>query len=244
MLNYLCPLIVLLAVCVAAWFAMGHALRAAALGWVVDRLLTAVVRLALRAGRRPPIILAMLILAVIGCDSQPPRVRALPAPPPERPVCNLPASLHIRNWPGPKGEGSCVHASLKNHAAWHNDFEFIRNWPYADGETATRVRQRLDSFGYDYGYTEKYDSRFLDWCNATGHGAILWWKPSHCCTFMGWVKRDGKVYAAILDNNYPGEFQLTEREQFIRLWSGYGGFALCFMKPPTIANPFKSYEVY
>lgn len=189
-------------------------------------------------------ILAILLLS--GCATLQPnvRVRALPAPPPEQPVCNLPAELHIRNWAGPLGQGSCVHASLKNHALWHNDFDFVREWPHSDGEYASRVRKRLDEAGYDYAYTERYDPRFLDWCDQQGHGAILWWKPSHCCTFMGWVtKADGKQYAAILDNNYPGRFELTEREQFIRLWSGYGGFALCFLQPATIPKPFRSYVI-
>lgn len=194
----------------------------------------------------PKAIIAAVLLCVacVGCDTVAPRVRALPAPPREQPVCNLPAGLHVRNWEGPRGEGSCVHASLKNHALWHNDFDFVARWPHSDGETARRVRERLDAFGYEYWYTEKYDPRFLDMADRTGHGAILWWKPSHCCTFMGWVDRGGRQYAAILDNNYPGRFELTEREQFIRLWSGYGGFALCFTKAPTIAAPYKSYEVY
>lgn len=191
-----------------------------------------------------PVLLVSLMFAAVGCDAPLPRVRALPVPPPEQPICNLPAALHIRNWLGPLGQGSCVHASLKNHASWHNDFAFVASWPWSDGEYASRLRERLDAAGKDYAYTERYDPRFLDWCDANRHGAILWWKPSHCCTFMGWVNRDGKQYAAILDNNYPGHFELTEREQFIRLWSGYGGFALSFTESPTISQPYKSYELY
>lgn len=190
-------------------------------------------------------ILTLLLLLTVGCAelTPPPVVKPLPAPPREQPICNLPAALHVRNWLGPEGQGSCVHASLKNHALWHNDFAFVAKWPYGDGDYATRIRERLDAFGYDYAYTERYDSRFLDWCHRNRHGAIIWWKPAHCCTFMGWVERDGRQYAAILDNNYPGKFELTERDQFVRLWAGYGGFALSFVKSPTIARPFKSYEV-
>jgi hypothetical protein len=50
-------------------------------------------------------------------------------------------------------------------------------------------------------------------------------------------------YAAILDNNYPGRFELTPREQFIRLWAGYGGFALSVLGEPTSSIPYLSYEV-
>jgi len=37
------------------------------------------------------------------------------------------------------------------------------------------------------------------------------WKPAHCCTFVGWVERDGKQFAAILDNNYLFAFGLDHR---------------------------------
>jgi hypothetical protein len=189
-------------------------------------------------------LLCSLLFVSAGCDTvTPSRVRALPVPPREQPIANLPARLHIRNWRGPRGQGSCVHASLKNHALWHNDFDFVRRWPHADGEYASRVMRRLDSFGYDYVFTEKADPRFLDWCDRNRHGAILWWKPAHCCTFVGWVKRDRQTFAAILDNNNPGEFELTPREQFVRLWAGYGGFALSFSTAPATAKPYLSYEV-
>ena len=52
-----------------------------------------------------------------------------------------------------------------------------------------------------------------------------------------------KPYAAILDNNYPGRFELTPREQFVRLWAGYGGFALTVMHDPASSLPYRSYEV-
>jgi hypothetical protein len=56
-------------------------------------------------------------------------------------------------------------------------------------------------------------------------------------TDVGWVNRDGRQYAAILDNNYPGRFELTPREQFVRLWAGYGGFALTVMDDPASSLP-------
>lgn len=191
------------------------------------------------------LIISCLLLAMIGCDSQPVHVRALPAPPTEQPPVNLPASLHQRNWVGPRGEGSCVHASIVNHSRGLNLYEFGERWraTYSDGEYDSRLRSRLDAAGIDYAFTLKADPRFLDWCSMTNRGAILWWKPSHCCAFEGWVDRDGQQYAAILDNNSPGRFELTPREQFIRLWAGYGGFALSFTSDPAGALPYQSYEV-
>ncbi len=195
--------------------------------------------------RLPLLIVLALCLASVGCDDLPVNVRALPVPPAESPPANLPARLHQRNWLGPRGQGSCVHASTVNHLRWLNQFELGERWrkTYSDGEWDTRLRSRLDSNDIDYAYTVKADPRFLDWASMTRRGGILWWKPSHCCTFLGWVTKNGKQYAAILDNNYPGRIELTEREQFIRLWAGYGGFALTILGDPATSLPFKSYEV-
>ncbi len=187
----------------------------------------------------------LMLLVLAGCDSGVVNVRALSTPEPEQPPANLPVQLHQRNWTGSLGQGSCVHASLVNHLRWLNRFELGERWrtTYADGEWDSRLRDRLDAAGIDYSYTLKADPRFLDWASATRRGAILWWKPAHCCTFVGWIERDGKQYAAILDNNYPGRFELTPREQFIRLWAGYGGFALTVLNDPSSSMPYQSYEV-
>jgi hypothetical protein len=186
-------------------------------------------------------------LVSVGCDVPGPQVvRALPTPAIEQPPANLPPGLHQRNWTGPLRQGSCVHASLTSHLRWLNEYEKGERWrrTYSDGEFDDRLRDRLDAAGIDYAYTGKADPRFLDWASETRRGAICWWKPSHCCTFMGWVtKPDGKQYAAILDNNYPGRFELTPREQFVRLWAGYGGFALAVLSEPASSIPYQSYEV-
>ena len=64
-----------------------------------------------------------LLLAFVGWESSEVNVRALPTPAPEQPPANIPISLHQRNWTGPLGQGSCVHASLVNHLRWLNAFE-------------------------------------------------------------------------------------------------------------------------
>ncbi len=186
----------------------------------------------------------LILLLAAGCDV-PKKVYPLPRPPAETPVCNLPPELRQRNWLGPLRQGSCVYASLINHVQWLNLPEFateIRR-TRGDGEYASRLMQWLDSKSVEYKYTEKADPRFLDWCSAERLGCILWWKPSHCCTFVGWVRdQNGNQFAAILDNNYPERIEYTPREEFIRLWAGYGGFALAVLNDPTIPIPYKSYE--
>ena len=136
-------------------------------------------------------IAIVTLVTLVGCEEPAVRVRSLPVPAAEQPSSNLPAALHQRNWTGSLGQGSCVHASLVNHLRWLNEFELGERWrtTYSDGEWDSRLRDRLDAAGIDYSYTIKADPRFLDWASNTRRGAILWWKPSHCCTFVGWVIR-------------------------------------------------------
>lgn len=190
-------------------------------------------------------LLVLTLACLVGCEEIV-TVRMLPQPEPDIPTCNLPLELRQKNWLGRQGQGSCVYASLVNHVRWLNLPELadkVRR-TYGDGEYETRLKQNLDHLGVKYASVSNADPRFLDWCDIERRGAILWWKPSHCCTFVGWVtKPDGRQYAAILDNNRIEGFELTEREQFIRLWAGYGGFALCVLNDPANHIPYRSYEL-
>jgi hypothetical protein len=198
-------------------------------------------------------ILAALLIAFAGCSlEQPKQVRRLPAPAMESPPANVPVSLRQRNWPSQEaktyGQGSCVHASLTTHLRWCNEFALGERWrsSFNGGEYETRLRERLDANNVDYCYTNKTDPRFLDWASATRRGAIIWWKPSHCCTFAGFTtnppgKSPGE-YAVIIDNNFPERLEYTPREQFIRLWAGYGGFALTVLVPAATSHTWESYE--
>ena len=183
----------------------------------------------------------VLVMAFSGCEiSQ--SYRLLPPPPPESPAANLPKELHQKNWLGTQRQGSCVYASLTSHARWQNNFN-LAAWArqQGDGEYASRLRQKLNSIGVKYAFTEQASPEFLDWANESRRGCILWWKPSHCCTFMGYVRKDGKTFCAILDNNNPGVFELTERSQFLRLWASYGGFGLSVLGDPASPIPYMSY---
>lgn len=191
-----------------------------------------------------PTLLILCLVVACGCEPQLTAYQ-LPAPPLDVPTCNLPRELRQTNWLGPLKQGSCVYASLTSHAQWLNMPELAKRIraERGDGEYETRLMKYLDSMKLEYSATVKGDPRFLDWCDAERRGCILWWKPSHCCTFMGWVIHGGKQYGVILDNNRVDEFELVEREQLVRLWSGYGGFALCLLYDPAPSVPFKSYEL-
>lgn len=190
--------------------------------------------------------LLVLLFPATGCeDLTSKRVRALPQQPPEAPQVSIPASLRAKNWRGPLQQGSCVYASLTTHSRWQNNFA-LADWcrKQGDGEYGDRLKKKLDSIGIKHASTEQASTEFLDWCAATRRGCILWWKPSHCCTFAGYVVRNGVTYCAIIDNNQPGSFELTERSQFVRLWSGYGGFGLAVLGNPASPLPWISYESY
>ncbi len=188
----------------------------------------------------------LFCVLLVGCDEiASKRVRALPAQQAEAPQVALPASLHQKNWRGPLKQGSCVYASLTTHSRWQNNFE-LAGWceQQGDGEYGDRLKKKLDSIGVKHASTEQASTEFLDWCAATRRGCILWWKPSHCCTFAGYVVRNGVTYCAVLDNNYPGEIEYHERTQFVRLWAGYGGFGLAVLGAPASPLPWLSYESY
>ncbi len=193
-------------------------------------------------------IVLLLLLCVCGCDlvtDSPSNYRALPAPAAEHPVVNPDIAYRQENWRGPKGQGSCVHASLTNMLRWQNQFQLAADWQKeykGDGEYDTRLRERLDEQNIPYAFTVKSDLQVLDFAHNTRRGALLWWKPNHCCTFCGWVQSNGKVYGVILDNNNVRQYEFVERSQLHRLWAGYGGFALVTLYDPPSPPIYRSYE--
>lgn len=194
-----------------------------------------------------PLLLAAMLATLAGCEVLEPQYRRLPAPAPEAPVVNPHPSIRQSNWLGPNREGSCAHASLVNLLRWTGDEQLGEQWKRrygGDGEYASRIRNRCEEMGIPFAYTEKANLALLDFAHATRRGAILWWKPSHCCTFCGWVKlADGRTYAVILDNNSVSQYELTERSQFHKLWAGYGGFALTPLLDPPSPPVYRSYEL-
>lgn len=206
------------------------------------------------------IVVVLLLLFASGCAQEPSyRARALPEPRPETPVVNIPRELRVKNWLGNRGEGSCVHATTKNVLVWLNDIEGALNWNYENGEWSSQLQRRLREKGYEFEVTENAsDYSKLEWASDMRLPAIIWWKPSHCCMFAGFslgadvlaTRPDlagridpRKEYAAVLDNNYIDRFEYTEKQQFVRLWIGYGAFAVVILGSPTTSIPWQSYEV-
>ena len=190
------------------------------------------------------ILIVLLWLCAIGCAPQPTYI-ALPAPRAETPAVNPPLSLRQKNWLSPQNEGSCVHASLSTMLHWQNKLDLAKAWrsKYSGGEWTDQLRRRLDASQIPYAFTERANLQLLDDAHNARRGALLWWKPSHCCNFVGWAKgTDGKVYACLLDNNQTDRYEFVERSQFHKAWAGYGGFALTTLYDPPSPPVFQSYK--
>jgi hypothetical protein len=182
----------------------------------------------------------LLVIFFVGCE-QPVRYVRVKPPPAESPVANLPKELHVRNWVDRGGSGSCVHASTLFVLNWQGEYERAKQWrkTYAGGETAQSITNYYKRSGMPFACTLNGDPAFLVWVTETRRAAIVWWKPSHCCAFVGISVIDGKEYAIIQDNNRPGTFEKTPLDVFIRQWRGYGGFACTLLlSPPQSPVPW------
>ncbi len=110
---------------------------------------------------------------------------------------------------------------------------------YSGGEYDTRLVARLEAAGLKYAYIS--DSRgtgageqFFYWCQRTGRGAGIFYKPSHSINFAGMDEQ----YVYMLDNNatnYPervGYYERATHADFFRRWRGFGGFAWTLIYDP------------
>ncbi len=140
--------------------------------------------------------LAVLLVSFAGCDDDVDRFE-LEHSPRHRPRLHQPTFLHpcVNPIVGREQRGKCVHASLTSHLRWENQWTLAEQWrrTYNGGEYDSRLRQRLDAAKIPYAFTREANPAFLDWCHATRRGCILWWKPSHCCTFLGWIHQRWKT---------------------------------------------------
>lgn len=188
--------------------------------------------------------LLLLLVVLCGCVPDEPRYIALPEPPPVAPTIQLPVELRHRNW---TTEGSCVYASFCSAMECYNRHDlatFVRQ-NYAGPATAQHIIGVCKRLGVEYDTTYQADPGFLDWADRNGYPVVIWWKSRHCCTFINWVRRqDGRVYAAILDNNRPERIEYTERQEFLQRWAvQYGGFGLAPMCDLATVVPFNAYEL-
>lgn len=194
---------------------------------------------------------ALLLLSILfaGCELN--DVVLVEPPAAEVPIVNIPEPLRQRNWasksPQKYGQGSCVHASSISLFRWLGEEQLADAWrsKYSGGETSVSITRYWRDNGIPYistlnekTYECSGDPGFLRWVSENRLGCILWWKTSHCCTFVGFCHKDGQDYAAVLDNNYPEKYEYHPAEEFIRRWRGFGGFACAAILSPTPNLPY------
>jgi len=137
----------------------------------------------------------------------------------ETPVVNLPLHARCRNYAG----GSCVIASTVSLFRWQgrDDLADLFRRAYSGGQSASSLHAKLEARGVRYAYTTSGDAAFLDWACRTRRGAGVTFFANH---FICLVHLDGQR-AILLDNNRVGQYITLPRDEFLRRWRGYGGWA-------------------
>ena len=137
----------------------------------------------------------------------------------ETPVVNLPHHARCRNYAG----GSCVIASTVSLFRWQgrDDLADLFRQSYSGGQSASSLHAKLESRGVRYAFTTSGDAAFLEWACRTRRGAGVTFFANH---FVCLVHLDAQ-HAILLDNNRIGQYITLPRDEFLRRWRGYGGWA-------------------
>jgi len=188
--------------------------------------------------------LLILILLAVGCGRGA-KVVQLPAPPVEVPAANLPVGLRPWNWTDAKGSGSCVIASSVYHLRWQHKLALADGFrkSYAGGQTADSIKRIWSVNRIPFVFTEAGDPSFLEWASETRRGAIIWYFPSHCVHFCGFSSRNGQEFALLNDNNRVQNYIWIPKQEFLKNWRGYGGFAASALFSPVGPLLYPGYEV-
>ncbi len=136
----------------------------------------------------------------------------------------------FRNRRGPKGQGSCVYASLAIAGAHHGvpSAEYLLEAhpeygpPCLDGSWPERVERDFASRRVPIAIWNVEGSQtpeWIDWALERGCYVGITYGRAHMITAVG---REGGDYL-IVDNNFPHEVRRVTREVFIREHRRHGG---------------------
>lgn len=194
--------------------------------------------------KRFTLLLAILLLAVAGCSVPAEQWIALPLAAPEVPPMNPPIGMRQTNWVSATGSGSCVIASSVTHFRWQNQEQLAQKFraSYAGGQTASSIKQKWRDANIPFIAHENGDPSFLEWASKTRRGAIIWYFPNHCVNFCGYSMIDGREHAMLCDNNRITNYIRIPKDQFIRDWRGYGGFACTALLSPAPSLPHAGFK--
>lgn len=195
----------------------------------------------------------LILLMLIGCDgvtidtgnwNLPPIVtHQIPQYPifqREYPTISIEQIFREKNWIGPGGEGSCVHASMAMLFRWQGRPDLGDLWrqTYSDGEgtLGTGLAAKFDKEGVRYAYTTgEKDLSFLEWAVATRRGCGITVKGGAHMVLL--IHLDEKR-AGILDNNFPEEIKWVDRETLLAEWYNSQSWAVTPVYTPPPPLPY------
>lgn len=149
----------------------------------------------------------------------------------EMPAVNVPLSARQRNYRG----GSCVHASTITLFRWQGRDDLAELWRrrYSGGEGPDGLAAKLRGQGVDFAYVTDGDVGFLEWAASTRRGAGICYWPNH---YVCLVHLD-RERAGLLDNNRIDRIIWINRDEFVRNWRRYGGWACTPVYSPAPPLP-------
>jgi hypothetical protein len=152
-----------------------------------------------------------------------------------RGYADITPEFRIKNYSG----GSCVHASMATVLRWQHLESQADDWikRYSGGESSQGLISKANANGIRVAYTLKADPTFLQWCSDTDRGAVIFYYANHCVTFAGYKKINNIDVAVLIDNNTINKTNQIPKDQFLKNWKAYGGFALTPVYSPTPPGP-------
>lgn len=192
-----------------------------------------------KMGRFVPSILIVFLAA--GCrirDDRPPRecpdgrcptsANVWPAIFHEHPVMNLPLAARCRNY---GSGGSCVCASTISLLRWQGRDDLadkVRQICHG-GQGPDSLNEKLERLGIHYAFVTNGDPTFLEWAVRTRRGAGITFYPAHFVNLVDLTS----THATLLNNNSVERLVHIPREEFIRRWRSYGGWAVTVVYAPA-----------
>lgn len=149
----------------------------------------------------------------------------------------IPAAWRVRNWVGPWGQGSCVHASIVHLLHWQGQHELAAWWRahHADGSSASDLAPKLEAAGLRWAETRQGDVAFLNWAMRTRRGAaVVVNGGAHMVNLIGLDAQSAKI----LDSNAPGQTFVRPRAEFLQDWTQSGGWAVTIVGTPKAPLPW------
>lgn len=172
--------------------------------------------------------------------------------------CDIPLEWHLRNKGGSEGSGLCVFTSIDHAARWQGVDSLVgfRDWMtrYPGGGWPQKVDQMIAKICKDRGVAkprylqvEGRDLEILRTAIQSGRmpGVTYGYSPSgrynrkRISHMVSLVHADEKSWA-ILDNNYPGNYEWMSNKEFLAAYTDTGGsgWAVILLDPGPPPSPY------